>query len=76
VVVAAAGVELASVVGERLQGKAQVLLITPGPDILEAAPAGQREAARQVRSAACRFGPGWGQLLPAGRSCPAWYGMC
>eukprot|EP00775_Hariotina_reticulata_P005705 gene5705-5945_t len=43
-----AGVELASVVGERLQGKAQVLLVTPGTDILETAPAGQREAARQA----------------------------
>jgi NADH dehydrogenase FAD-containing subunit len=44
-----AGVELAAVVGERLKGKARVVLLTPGADILEAAPAGQREAAVQVR---------------------------
>jgi hypothetical protein len=44
-----AGVELAAVVGERLRGKARVVLLTPGADILEAAPAGQREAAVQVR---------------------------
>jgi NADH dehydrogenase FAD-containing subunit len=44
-----AGVELAAVVGERLKGKARVVLLTPGAEILEAAPAGQREAAVQVR---------------------------
>jgi hypothetical protein len=48
-----AGVELAAVVGERLKGKARVALLTPGADILEAAPAGQREAAVQVRLWLC-----------------------
>eukprot|EP00879_Flechtneria_rotunda_P005955 GHRR01006261.1.p1 GENE.GHRR01006261.1~~GHRR01006261.1.p1 ORF type:complete len:631 (+),score=240.17 GHRR01006261.1:87-1979(+) len=43
-----AGVELASVIGERVNGKAQVMLVTPGNDILETAPAGQRQAAVQV----------------------------
>lgn len=45
-----AGVELSAVVGERVKGKARVMLLTPGPDILELAPAGQREAAHQVRA--------------------------
>eukprot|EP00882_Tetradesmus_deserticola_P021250 GHRQ01023004.1.p1 GENE.GHRQ01023004.1~~GHRQ01023004.1.p1 ORF type:complete len:254 (+),score=97.92 GHRQ01023004.1:38-763(+) len=47
-----AGVEIAAVVGERLKGKARVVLLTPGMQILEAAPPGQREAAEQVRAQA------------------------
>lgn len=43
-----AGVELAAVVGERVKGKARVMVVTPSSDILDAAPAGQREAAAQV----------------------------
>lgn len=39
-----AGVELAAVLGERL-GAGRVRIVAAGPDILEAAPAGQREAA-------------------------------
>ena len=44
-----AGVELAAVVGERMRGKASVVLVTPGGCILESAPAGQRQAAEEVR---------------------------
>eukprot|EP00878_Enallax_costatus_P046771 GHUV01057055.1.p1 GENE.GHUV01057055.1~~GHUV01057055.1.p1 ORF type:complete len:229 (+),score=75.83 GHUV01057055.1:759-1445(+) len=43
-----AGVELSAVVGERVRGKARVVLVTPGADILETAPPGQRDAAAQV----------------------------
>ncbi len=58
-----AGVELASVLAERLRGRAgygaglgavaggggcRVTLVTPGSDVLEGSPAGQREAARRV----------------------------
>jgi len=45
-----AGVELSAVVGERMRGKAAVVLVTPGGSILETAPAGQRQAAEEVRS--------------------------
>lgn len=44
-----AGVELAAVVGERMKGKASVVVVTPGSSILESAPAGQRQAAEEVR---------------------------
>jgi NADH:ubiquinone reductase (non-electrogenic) len=43
-----AGIELAAVVAERLQGKASVVVVTPGAGILESAPAGQRQAAEEV----------------------------
>eukprot|EP00877_Chromochloris_zofingiensis_P003349 jgi/Chrzof1/13014/Cz07g16140.t1 len=43
-----AGVELCSVIAERLKGQAVVKLVTPGADILEQSPAGQRVAARRV----------------------------
>lgn len=43
-----AGCELAAVVGERMKGKASVVVVTPGPSILESAPAGQRQAAEEV----------------------------
>lgn len=46
-----AGVELSAVVGERVRGKARVTVVTPGDEILETAPAGQREAAAQVGDA-------------------------
>jgi NADH:ubiquinone reductase (non-electrogenic) len=44
-----AGVELAAVVAERVRGSASVVLLTPSQDILAAAPAGQRQAAEEVR---------------------------
>lgn len=44
-----AGIELAAVVGERMKGKASVVVVTPGGSILESAPTGQRQAAEQVR---------------------------
>lgn len=50
-----AGVELAAVVGERVKGKASVVVVTPGSSILESAPAGQRQAAEEVREG--RRGP-------------------
>ncbi len=43
-----AGVELASVVAERMKGKACVQLVTPGEDILEGCPEGQRQAAKKA----------------------------
>jgi NADH:ubiquinone reductase (non-electrogenic) len=43
-----AGVELSAVVAERVRGKARVLLVTPSAEILDTAPAGQREAATQA----------------------------
>lgn len=43
-----AGVELSAVVGERMKGKASVVLVTPGASILESAPVGQRQAAEEV----------------------------
>lgn len=43
-----AGVELATVLAERMRGKAEVRLVTPGADILDGCPEGQREAARKV----------------------------
>mmetsp|Transcript_12216 Transcript_12216/g.26290 ORF Transcript_12216/g.26290 Transcript_12216/m.26290 type:complete len:577 (-) Transcript_12216:557-2287(-) len=43
-----AGVELASVLAERLYGRAQVQLVTPRDDILDTSPEGQRLAARRV----------------------------
>ncbi len=45
------GVELASVVAERVEGGADVMLVTPGADIMEAAPAGQRQAAAKALAA-------------------------
>lgn len=47
-----AGVELCSVIAERLKGQAVVKLVTPGADILEQSPAGQRVAARRVSTGA------------------------
>lgn len=52
-----AGVELSAVVGERMKGKAAVVLVTPGASILESAPAGQRQAAEEVSA---------GKAQPAG----------
>ncbi|KIZ01897.1 NADH dehydrogenase [Monoraphidium neglectum] len=44
-----AGVELASVIGERVQGRGvAVKMVTPGDVILAGSPEGQREAARKV----------------------------
>lgn len=46
-----AGVELSAVVAERLRGSGSavaVQLITPGADIMESSPSGQRESARRV----------------------------
>jgi hypothetical protein len=57
-----AGCELAAVVAERMRGKASVLLLTPGPMILEAAPTGQREAAEQVRARGGCWAAGAGAL--------------
>lgn len=48
-----AGVELAAVVGERMRGKASVVVVTPGSSILESAPAGQRQAAEEVSVTVC-----------------------
>jgi hypothetical protein len=45
------GVELASVVAERVKGAADVRIITPGADIMEVAPAGQRQAAAKALAA-------------------------
>ena len=48
-----AGVELASVIGERVRGKGvEVRVVTPGDDILPGAPQGQRDAARAALGAA------------------------
>ncbi|WIA13328.1 hypothetical protein OEZ85_006911 [Tetradesmus obliquus] len=63
-----AGVELAAVVGERLRGKARVVLLTPGAEILEAAPAGQREAAVQaLQSLGVDIMTGWKPFPVDGR---------
>jgi NADH:ubiquinone reductase (non-electrogenic) len=43
-----AGVELAASLVDRLGGKCKVRLVTSGDDIMEQAPEGQREAAREV----------------------------
>ncbi len=43
-----AGVELAASLVDRLGGKCKVRLVTSGEDIMEQAPEGQREAAREV----------------------------
>ena len=43
-----AGVELAASLVDRLAGKCKVRLVTSGDDIMEHAPEGQREAAREV----------------------------
>jgi hypothetical protein len=46
-----AGVELASVMAERMRGCADIRLVTPGADILEQAPTGQRQAAARALAA-------------------------
>ena len=43
-----AGVELATVVAERVGGRAQVQVVTPNADILDGCPEGQRLAARRT----------------------------
>lgn len=43
-----AGVELATVVAERVKGRATVYIVTPNDDILDGSPEGQREAAKSV----------------------------
>jgi NADH dehydrogenase FAD-containing subunit len=43
-----AGVELATVVAERMKGKARVQLVTPNSDVLDGCPEGQRIAASRT----------------------------
>ncbi len=42
-----AGVELATAVAKKVEGRASVQLLTPSDDILEGSPEGQRESARK-----------------------------
>ncbi len=48
-----AGVEVASVIAERMKGGAAVRVVTPGATILEQSPEGQREAAMRVGGRSC-----------------------
>jgi hypothetical protein len=44
-----AGIELAATVADRLHGRGRIKVVTADPDILEGAPEGQKEVARDVR---------------------------